>query len=147
MVRMSRDELYMTMAALISRRTTCIRGQNSGAVVVVDNRVVSMGYAGSPPGMPHCTDVGCTMVNGGCVATLHSEANAIGWAARTGIALSGGTIYTLLAPCLSCAKLIIISGIVEVVYMNKYRKKEGLDYLLGAMPTINVRQIIVSNCV
>lgn len=53
-----REDLYMAVAELFSMRSTCNRGQ-VGCVAVKDNRIVGAGYNGSPPGMPHCIDVGC----------------------------------------------------------------------------------------
>jgi dCMP deaminase len=50
----------------------------------------------------------------------HGEENAITQAAYHGIRLKGSTLYTTFAPCLQCTKLIINSGIVDVVYNKDY---------------------------
>ena len=51
---------------------------------------------------------------------MHAEQNAICQAALFGQAVDGATIYVTLSPCLTCAKLIINSGIKEVVYGGDY---------------------------
>jgi len=131
-MRIHRDRMFMAMARLVSYRSSCRRRQFAGCIIVKDKRPVSMGYTGSPPGSKHCIDDGCiTGDDGGCVATLHAEANAIAWAARAGISIEGGTLYTTLSPCLSCAKVVVMSGIVRVVYLEKYRKTDGIDYMIS----------------
>ena len=111
----------MSTAELFSLRGTCTRLQ-VGAVVVKDGRIVSTGYVGSAPGAPHCIDVGCVVVDGHCIATIHAEANAIASAARFGISLQGATIYCTHSPCKTCAKLIASAGIEEFVYAVPYKK-------------------------
>lgn len=58
MTRPSWDEYFMEMAISASRRATCPR-KSVGCVLVRDRAVLETGYNGSPPGKPHCTDVGC----------------------------------------------------------------------------------------
>jgi dCMP deaminase len=38
-------------------------------------------------------------------------------------------LYTTLSPCIPCSKVLIIAGIKEVIYLNEYRKKDGIDLL------------------
>lgn len=125
----------MRVARLISRRNTCPRAV-TGAVLVLDGRIVSTGYVGAPAGMPHCTAVGCEGVdrqNGeGCTRTVHAELNAIVFAARKGIATEGAVLYTWQAPCLGCAKAVLNAGIVRVVYAVSYRDPAGLELLARA---------------
>jgi dCMP deaminase len=135
--RISRDELFMSMARLVSYRGTCNRGGRPGCVIVKDGRVVSIGYVGSPPMTDHCLDKEC-LINPpveGCLRTQHAEANAIAWAARSGISLDGASLYLTLMPCLLCAKLIIMSGIKEVIYLDDYRDLSGLDYIRSCAVT------------
>jgi len=116
----------------MSRRATCERAR-IGAVIAKENRIVSTGYNGSPSGLPHCTEVGCEPdSDGGCIRTVHAEANAIAFAARNGIPLEGGVLYCTYSPCLNCARLIINSGIKEVVYEKVYRVEAGIKELTNA---------------
>jgi dCMP deaminase len=127
--RLTRDALFMRMAMLMAERATCTR-KRVGAVIVKDRRAVSMGYVGSPAGQPHCIEVGCDIgPDGGCIRTVHAEANAIAFAAKVGISTEGATLYTSLSPCLTCAKLMINAGIARVVYHEIYRDGSGLTLL------------------
>lgn len=118
-MRRSRDELFMAVARLFAEQSTCNRG-NVGVVIVQDRRIVSCGYNGSPPGAPHCLDVGCEPADG-CLRTIHAEANAILWAARHGVKLEGATMYSTHSPCLTCAQAIVQSGIILLVFDTTYR--------------------------
>lgn len=131
-MRISRNELFYQVVEIVSHRSTCNR-RKVGAVIGREGRILSMGYAGSPAGTPHCQDVGCLIgKDGGCIRTQHAEANAIAWAARQGISTEGATLFCSLSPCLSCAKLIINSGIKRVEYQLSYRDSAGIDLLREA---------------
>ena len=116
---------FMNMARQASTRSTCDR-KHVGAVIVRDRTVLSTGYNGSVRGMPHCDDVGHEMENGHCVATIHAEANAIIQAARNGVNINGGEMYTTASPCWSCFKLIANSGIRRIYYGEFYRDERSL---------------------
>jgi dCMP deaminase len=115
----------------VARRSTCNRAQ-VGAIIVRDKRILTTGYNGSPTGLPHCTDVGCLMVNGHCVRTLHAEQNAIIQAALHGVSTAGGTLYITHQPCLTCAKMIINAGIRRVVYGGDYPDHLAQQFLKEA---------------
>ena len=74
---------------------------------------------------------------------IHAEANTILFAAKNGIATESCTLYVTLSPCIECAKMIIQSGIVRVVFLNKYRVTSGIDYLIDN--GVSVDQIENSN--
>ena len=124
-MRISRDALYMEMAKLMAKRSTCLRKQ-VGAVVVKDARIVSTGYNGVPSGYPHCDEGKC----GGCSISIHAEMNAIAFAAKEGVSIKGSTLYCTMSPCINCAKVIVNSGIVRVKYEEEYRDREGLEFLM-----------------
>ena len=125
--RPSWDEYFMEIAEVVSRRSNCLR-RSVGAVVMKDNHILSTGYNGTPRGVKNCFAGGCprcaaTTKSGAhleeCLCT-HAEQNAICQAAYYGNSIAGGTIYITISPCLTCAKLIINSGIKEVVYGGDY---------------------------
>lgn len=116
-----KHETLREMVKAISKLGTCKRSK-VGALIVRDGRIITTGYNGSPPGEPHCLDVGCDMVDGHCIRTTHAEANAIAFAARHGISTLGATIYVYgwitggnLGICHACNKLAKSAGIVETV--------------------------------
>lgn len=120
-IRPSFDSIWMQMAQLVAQRSTCNRAQ-VGCVLVSDrNIVLSTGYGGSPRGAPHCTDVGCLMIDGGCKRTIHAEINAICHAANNGAGLDGCTAFVTLSPCRACTYALIQVGCKRIVYLDKYR--------------------------
>jgi len=137
MQRITRVGLYMEMAQLVSKRSTCSSAK-VGAVLVKNNRVIAHGYAGAPSGMSHCLDVGCDLHYSSqddrnhCLRTVHAEANVVAFAAREGIATAGATMYCTHRPCGTCAKLLINAGIVRVVYLYPYGSEDGLSLLCRA---------------
>lgn len=121
--RPSWDEYFMAMAHHAALRATCPRA-NVGVVLVKDKRIISTGYNGSPAGLPHCTEVGCLMIDGHCQRAIHAEQNAIIQAALHGISTAGAVCYCTHYPCSTCAKLLINAGISRVVYHHHYRPYE-----------------------
>lgn len=137
-LRPSWDEYFIGMADYVGSRATCDRGR-SGCVIVRDKRVISTGYVGSPPGLPHCDDVGHemhTVINEDgtksehCIRTAHAEQNAIAQAARFGVALEGATLYCRMVPCYVCAKLSITAGIERIVAKNDYHASKRSKEIL-----------------
>lgn len=128
---MNRHALFLDVAQRFSRESTCTRG-HVGAVIVKDRRIISTGYNGAPANLPHCDEVGCDLTMGpdaGCQRAIHAEANAISYAVRAGVRVEGATMYCTAGPCLKCAQLIVAAGIIECVYLNPYRKTDGVDLL------------------
>jgi len=135
----------MSMAQAQAERSTCARAQ-VGVVIAREGRVLVTGYNGAPAGLPHCdhsqdeesgihhgrrsTD-GVTPV-AGCTVAVHAEANAIAYAARFGVALSGAALYTTYSPCLACAQIVINSGIDRVIALKEYRIQDGVDLIRAA---------------
>jgi dCMP deaminase len=61
----------------------------------------------------------------------HGEENAIVQASYHGVSLKDAVIYTTFAPCLMCAKMIINSGIREVIYNMDYPLNQSAFRLFG----------------
>jgi len=120
MQRVSWDQYFMNIAAVVSSRSTCPR-KFVGAAIVRDRTILSTGYNGSIRGMPHCSDEGHMMENGHCVATIHAEANAIIQAAKNGVMIDGGSVYVTASPCWNCFKQLANAGIRRIVYGEFYR--------------------------
>lgn len=127
-VRPNWDEYFLELIQVIGKRATCDRGR-SGCVIVKDKQILTTGYVGSPPGLPHCDDVGHLLkkvthddgtTSQHCVRTIHAEQNAICQAAKHGISLKESTLYCKMTPCRVCAMLIIASGITRVVAHKDY---------------------------
>ena len=130
------DEYFLSIAAVVSRRSTCLR-RRYGAVIVKDNIIISTGYNGAPRGEEHCTETGKCIRNElnipkgeryeSCVAS-HAEMNAIingdpekmkgATIYITGIEVSNHN-YASGAPCLLCKRMIKNAMIDTVIYRDK----------------------------
>lgn len=120
--RPSWDDYFMAIAHLAATRSTCDR-LRAGAVMVKDRRILSTGYNGAPPGLPHCDgEAGHLMEEGHCIRTVHSEENCVLQAAALGgVSSRGATIYTTHTPCYHCLKKLIVAGVTRIVAAARYR--------------------------
>ncbi len=126
-MRPSWDEYFMQIAREVGSRSTCLR-RHVSAVIVRDKRILSTGYNGAPRGVAHCEETGCLRERLGIPSGqrqeicrgLHAEQNAIIQAALHGVSIDGATIYVTHQPCITCAKMIINSGILRVVCADSY---------------------------
>jgi dCMP deaminase len=107
-----------------------------GAIVVKDDRIISIGYNGMPSGWDNeCEEVvpPNEWVEFEQLKTkpevLHAETNAIAKLAKSSESGLGATMFVTHAPCIDCAKLVYQSGIDTVYYKNDYRSTQGLDFL------------------
>ena len=116
-----------------------------GAVVVKDNRIISIGYNGMPSGWDNnCEDEEIYKDKLGDIVSelktkpevLHAETNAIAKLAKSNESGMGATMFITHAPCLDCAKLIYQSGINHVLYRNSYRSDDGIKFLEKASVTV-----------
>ncbi len=132
------DEYFMRIATIVARRSDCTRRQVA-AVIVKDRRIIATGSTAAPKGVTNCGDGGCERcvsdVPSGtrldeCIC-LHGEENAIVQAAYHGISVKDSILYSTTSPCLLCAKKIINSGIVEVVYNQNYPLNSRAQALLS----------------
>ena len=137
--RPSWDEYFMNIARVVAARSNCVK-RKVGAVIARDRRIISTGYNGTPRGVRNCNEGGCPRCNsfaqGGarldeCLCS-HGEENAIVQAAYHGVTLRDATVYTTFSPCLMCTKMIINSGMSEVIY--------NADYPLGDVALALLRE-------
>jgi len=112
-----------------------------GCIVVKDDRIISIGYNGTPSGWDNnCEDFVVDTKEGfdnydihSDLVTkpevLHAETNAIAKLAKSTESGEGATLFCTCAPCLDCSKLIYQSGIKQVVYGHTYKNNDGIDFL------------------
>lgn len=144
--RPSWDEYFISIAELVSKRSTCLR-RNVGAIIVKDKRILATGYNGAPSKIDHCSQTGCIReklkIPSGerheLCRGLHAEQNAFLQAALHGTSLKDSTIYSTTQPCIICAKMIINAGIKEVVIKGDYPDKMAKEFLNEAK--IRVRRM------
>lgn len=124
-----------------------------GAIVVKDDRIISIGYNGMPAGWDNnCEYEDVIEINGTPMMdipenrelvtrpeVLHAETNAIAKLAKSNESGVDSTMFITHAPCMDCAKLIYQSGIKSVFYRNSYRDDSGLNFLKkSGIPTQQV---------
>ena len=143
--------MYMEMAEIVAKQSSAKRLQ-VGAIIVKEDRIISIGYNGMPAGWTNecekkvyadetnfdSDDWTFTEEDSGLLLkyntvtkdeVIHAEANAIAKLARSTEAGEGSTMFLTHAPCIHCAKQIYTAGIKKVFYRNTYRDTTGLDFL------------------
>lgn len=150
--RPSWDQYFMMAAKLAATRATCLQ-RKVGSVVVKNRRIITTGFNGSPPGLPHCTEVGCLIFSdrgNTCQRVIHSEHNAV---LQDSANLDGATLYTSFLPCLNCMKIIISAKIKQVVYETEKAEKDEYENTkkesakqaglsLRQIPEVNIIEIL-----
>ncbi|NBW56827.1 CMP deaminase [bacterium] len=97
-----------------------------GSIIVKDDRIVSIGYNGTPSGWDNaCED----SENKTKTEVIHAEANAISKLARSNESGLAADMFITHVPCMECSKLIYATGIRSVYYRNQYRTSDGLQFL------------------
>lgn len=134
---------YMKTAEIFAELSHA-RRLHVGAIVVKDDRIISIGYNGMPAGWDNDCEyeveefqteygIGSKLVKTGELKTkpevLHAETNAIAKLAKSNESGMGATMFITHAPCLDCAKLIYQSGIGSVLYRDAYRDTSGITFL------------------
>ena len=143
--------MYMEMAEIVAKQSSAKRLQ-VGAIIVKEDRIISIGYNGMPAGWTNecekkvyadetnfdSNDWTFTEEDSGVLLkyntvtkdeVIHAEANAIAKLARSTEAGEGSTMFLTHAPCIHCAKQVYTAGIKKVFYRNTYRDTTGLDFL------------------
>ncbi len=140
MQRKDKINYYLDIAETVLKRGSCIR-RNFGAVIVNNDQIISSGYTGAPRGRKNCMDMNCCIRQKFNIPrgeryemcrSVHAEANAIIHASRE--EMLGGTLYLVgketsnneyvknAFPCSMCKRMIINSGIEQVIIRNDFEK-------------------------
>lgn len=143
--RPSWDAYFLSIADLVSTRSTCLR-RRVGAVLVRDRKILATGYNGAPSKVRHCSEVGCIReklkIPSGqrheLCRGLHAEQNAFLQAALHGTSLKGASLYSTTQPCIICAKMIINAGITDIVIQGDYPDEMSKELLREANVRVKV---------
>lgn len=131
---------YMKTARIFAALSSAKR-RHVGAIIVKDDRIISIGYNGMPSGWDNnCEDEVVVAVVDGVpqreikelvtkTEVLHAESNAIAKLAKSTESGDGASMFITCSPCIECAKMIYQSGIKEVFYGEEYKSDAGLDFL------------------
>ncbi len=130
------ETTFINICDQLKNRSTCHRLKTS-SLIIRDQRIISMGYNGTPSGKTHCED---HFQNSkydlkihhewSILNEIHAEMNAILFAAREGMSVKDCDLYTLFSPCIQCSKSIVVAGIKRVYYRYLYqRDQDGIVFL------------------
>lgn len=135
---------FMKTAFLLSERSHCV-SHKVGALIVKDNRIVSIGYNGSPPDAPHCDKVfdhanfdRDEHTKWSEANEIHAEINALAFAAKYGLEINDCDMYVTISPCNSCLKNLVMNGIKRLWYFKEYDRSDMNPIMTDR---INIRQI------
>lgn len=112
----------MSLAVVASKRSKDKETQVGAVVVSPDKRILGIGWNGHPKGKDNAFTWEKYGPENKHLYVCHAEANAI---AHSSSSVKGATMYVTLSPCNECAKAIVQSGIVRVVYLEKKEKKSS----------------------
>ena len=143
--RPSWHQYFMEMAYLASKRSTCLR-RKVGAIIVVDNQIISTGYNGAPKHVRHCIETGCLReklnVPSGerheLCRGVHAEQNAVIQAAVNGTSIRGAVVYCTNQPCVICSKILINAEIRTIYIAEPYEDQLAQELLAEAGIDINI---------
>lgn len=125
-MKLDKIKFYLSLAEKVSTQATCPRA-SVGAVLVNDDRVISVGYNGAPRGSGHCKEEGCWLQpkedRQSCMKAVHAETNCVLNAAYGGASTKGALLFCTHKPCVHCAKLLINAGVPKVFYLYEYKDK------------------------
>ena len=143
-MRISKENYYLNIAQQCSQRGTCLR-RNYGAIIVKNDEIISTGYTGSPRGRINCIDRGTCLredlkVPSGeryeICRSVHAEMNACIHASRCDMIgatmylcglLANGEIFKETVPCMLCKRVIINSGIQQVIVRRDENSFESFN--------------------
>jgi len=127
MIKSKMIEYYFDLAertAMLSDATK----RKVGAVIVRDDNIISFSWNGTPPNW-HSNRCEDDMGMKTLPEVIHAEENAILKLAKHGVSAMNGHLFCTTAPCFSCAKMLVTSGIKTVYYIETYKTNDGLDFL------------------
>ena len=139
------DQIHLEVAESYARLSKA-KKLKVGALIVKDNRVISIGYNGTPSGWDNTCEEevseteNCILDSGPNFPittielvtkpeVIHAEANAIAKLARSNESGLDSTMYITHSPCFECAKLIYTAGIRKVYFRQHYRNEDGIKFL------------------
>jgi|LSQX01.3.fsa_nt_gb dCMP deaminase len=133
-MRISRERMFIEIAEVVAKRGTCDRAY-VGAVLTLNNRIVSIGYNGAPSGKPHCDEVGHKLQANHCTNAVHAEINCIGFFKENSLSLDKDSelvLYVTHEPCWNCLSYITQTAIrVHKIPLSKiiYKTEYGKDVM------------------
>lgn len=153
MERISLDEYFLKVAAVVAERATC-RRRKVGAVAVRNKHILATGYNGAPAKTKDCLELGCLRDENNIPSgqrheicrAIHAEQNTIIQGSLHGVSLEGATIYCTHTPCILCAKMLVNAKIERFVSFSEYSEdsfvklfeEAGIEFTILSKPNLNI---------
>lgn len=133
------DEYYMNYAINISAKANCVKGK-VGAIIIKDDKIISEGVNSVPNGIKPCTESSCLRKklnlksgeNQELCFAVHAEQNALINVLNNHADINNSILYVTKQPCIICAKMLINSGVKEIIYLKEYPDKYSEKLLKDA---------------
>ncbi len=143
--RPSWHQYFMEMAYLAATRSTCLR-RKVGAIVVLENQIISTGFNGAPKHVRHCKEAGCLRAKMNVPSGerhelcrgVHAEQNAVIQAAVNGASIKDAVLYCTNQPCVICSKILINAEIKTIYIAEHYEDKLAQELLAEAGVAMNL---------
>ena len=140
-----KDYIFMNIANEISKMSKCVSKQ-VGSVIVMDSRIISIGYNGTPKGWKNCNEIHdkdnfdrTEHHKFSENYEIHSELNALLFASKNSLTVDGATLYCTLEPCMNCIKNMCQSGIKRIVFRDLYDLSESYtDQTFDMLETVGI---------
>jgi dCMP deaminase len=139
------DKIFINIACEIAKLSNCVSYQ-VGCVLVLDGRIISQGYNGTPPGFTNCSNVFNknnfdreTHAQWSTNYEVHSEMNTLLFSAKHGISTYNTTAYTSVQPCHNCLKHMIVAGVKRIVYKYPYDRANYTDETYNMLKIARVK--------
>lgn len=140
---LSWDEFFMGVAILASERSKDPNTQVGACIVSADNRILSVGYNGTPNGFEDIYfpwDREGNELNTKYLYVVHAERNAILNYRGNIKDFEGAKLYVTMFPCNECAKEVIQVGIKDIIYLDdKYANTNGVIASKRMLDVCNVK--------
>jgi len=137
-------DFFMKTAFHLAEKSKCV-SHHVGAVITKDNRIITNGYNGSPPGLRNCCDHFDKHNFDRMLHSrwsddneVHAEMNALMFAAKHNVEVDGCNMYVTISPCNECLKNIAMTGIKNIYYLYKY---DRIDLNPVLLEKVNVQQV------
>ena len=156
MERISVDEYFLKIAAVVAERSTC-RRRSVGAVAVRDKQILSTGYNGAAAKTKDCLELGCLRDENNIPSgkmheicrAIHAEQNVIIQGSLHGVSLAESTIYCTHTPCILCAKMLVNAKIKRFVSFVEYSddsfielfKESGIKFDVLKKPSNKIKAL------
>jgi len=140
MIRIPIDTTYISLAQVLSLRSTCLDKQVGCIITNKSNEIIASGYNGAPRGVEHCIDIGHCIKdesdNPAKCPSAHAEQNAL---LQCRVPEQIHTVYLTLSPCISCIRILMNTSRARIVFLTEHKHIEPQEMWRGEWCKYEIR--------